>query len=308
MKKFLSVLAGAVVLLGFAGSVFAAPLDLEISHRDSTDTTDVAQNVTPFSYNGNSLMYFQGTGTGDGSVTTGNYAMLNVGSGIAIAGGNISVTPFSIETTDGHLSDTLGIINGNISTLNTGQSSLSMSISTLNSEITALGSPFSVNSFMVNQASTSSLVATSTFNGFMSGAMVIKLAALSTTTPRSMATTTRSIVTGTGATGFQISSSRDAEVRYSTTIVTTSSIAGSQNGTVVLEIAPTNSATATDWSEIGRCTNGTSYTLAIAIQGVSTQACQITGYVPTGYFAKIRSINNSGTPTFTYNSGQEVLQ
>lgn len=289
------------MLLGFAGSVFAAPLDLEISHRDTTDTTDIAQNVTPFSYNGNSLMYFQGTGTGDGSVTTGNYAMLNVGSGIAIAGGNISVTPFSIETTDGHLSDTLGIINSSISSL----LSLSSTVSSLSSTVSGLGAPLNIAAFMGSNASTSPFIASSTQNGFMSAGMAVKVASITT---RSMATTTRSIVTGTGATGFQVSATRDAEVRYSTTIVTTSSILGSQVGTDVLEIGPTNSATSTDWSEIGRCTNGTAYTLAVAIQGVSTQACQITGYVPASYYVKIRSINVSGTPTFTYNSGQEVLQ
>lgn len=116
-----------------------------------------------------------------------------------------------------------------------------------------------------------------------------------------------SIVTGTGATGFQVSSTRDSEVNYSVTIVTTATIGGGASGTVVLEVATTNSATAGDWAELGRCTNGQTITLALALQSVQTIACQIGGIVPTGYYAKIRSINNTGTPTFTYNSGQEVL-
>lgn len=169
-SKVLSVLVGATVLLGFAGSVFAAPLDLEITHRDSTDATDVAQNVSPYSYNGDSLMYFHGTGTGDGSVTTGNYSMLNVGSGIGILSGNIFVTPATIETTDGHLSDTLGIINGSLSLLFS-------EYATDASTIAGLGSPFNIAAFMGNSASTTPFIASSS-PGFMSGAMVTKLSAL----------------------------------------------------------------------------------------------------------------------------------
>lgn len=117
---------------------------------------------------------------------------------------------------------------------------------------------------------------------------------------------TRSIVTGTGATGFQISSSKDVMVNYSTTIVSTASIAGSASGTVVLEICPTNSATAGDWIEVSRFTNGQALSLAITLQSVQTLVGNLSGFVPKGYYAKLRSINNAGTPSFTFSSGQEV--
>lgn len=116
-----------------------------------------------------------------------------------------------------------------------------------------------------------------------------------------------SIVTGTGATGFQVSASKNAMVNYNVTIATTATIGGSSDGTVVLEIAPTNSASAGDWKEIGRFRNGQAITLALALQSVQTIGGQIGGFIPAGYYAKLRSINNAGTPTYTYNSGQEVL-
>lgn len=121
------------------------------------------------------------------------------------------------------------------------------------------------------------------------------------------APSTRSIVTGTGATGFQVSTIDDAEVRYNLTIVTTASIAGGADGTIVLEMCATNSATAGDWIEVGRMRNGQALSLAITLQSVQTTASQLTAFVPRGYYVKIRSINNVGTPTYTYNSGQEVL-
>lgn len=117
----------------------------------------------------------------------------------------------------------------------------------------------------------------------------------------------RSLVTGTGAVGFQVSSSQDSMVNYGITMATTATIGGSASGTVVLEVAPTNSATAGDWKEVARFTNGQSISLAIALQSVQTLAGNLTGIVPAGYYAKLRTINNSGSPTFTYASGQETL-
>jgi hypothetical protein len=120
-------------------------------------------------------------------------------------------------------------------------------------------------------------------------------------------TPARSIVTvAAAANGFQPSSTRDASVRYSVTIVTTATIGGASSGTVVLEIAATNSTTAGDWQEVARVTNGQAITLAVALQSVQTISGELHCIVPAGYFVRMRSINTSGTPSFTYNSGQEV--
>lgn len=124
---------------------------------------------------------------------------------------------------------------------------------------------------------------------------------------RSVSAVTHTLTSGTGATGFQISSSRDAMADYSVTVVTSATIGGNSSGTVVLEEAATNSATAGDWVEVARCTNGQSISLAVILQSVQTFACPMTAMVPAGYYTKIRSINNSGTPTYSYNSGQETL-
>lgn len=118
---------------------------------------------------------------------------------------------------------------------------------------------------------------------------------------------TRSIVTGTGATGFQVSATRNAFVNYNTTIASTASISGNASGVLVLEVAPTNSATAGDWVEISRFTNAQALSLAITLQSVQTLSSPLSGMVPAGYYAKIRSIT-SGTVTYTYNSGREILQ
>lgn len=125
--------------------------------------------------------------------------------------------------------------------------------------------------------------------------------------PRVFSTSTRSIVTGTGATGFQVSATRDAIVNYAVNIQTTATIGGSSAGYVTLEVSPTNSASAASWYEIGsRCRNDQTITLAIALQSVQSIGCSLPGTIPAGYYTKIRSVNVGGTPTYTFISGEEI--
>lgn len=119
-------------------------------------------------------------------------------------------------------------------------------------------------------------------------------------------TPSRSIVTGTGATGFQVSATQDADVQYSPTMVTTASISGNASDVLVFEICSTNSATAGNWIEIGRLSNAQALTLAITLQSVQTTSGLLGGIIPAGYYAKIRA-TTSGTVTNTFVSGQEVL-
>lgn len=119
----------------------------------------------------------------------------------------------------------------------------------------------------------------------------------------------RSLTTGTGGTGFQVSATRNAVVNYSVTIATAVQIGVVTNvdGYVVLEIAPTNSATAGDWIEIARAAQAQNIGLAVALSSTQKGGGNLTGIVPAGWYAKIRTVNLQGTPAYTYNSGQEVL-
>lgn len=114
------------------------------------------------------------------------------------------------------------------------------------------------------------------------------------------------VTTAAAANGWQISSTRTAMVTYSTTIVSTATIAGSATGYVVLEISATNSSSAGSWQEIARTANGQAVSLAVTLQSVSTGGGQVMGLVPAGYYVRLRLVNTAGTPTYTYNSGEEV--
>lgn len=105
---------------------------------------------------------------------------------------------------------------------------------------------------------------------------------------------------------FQINSTRDSLSVYSVDIACTLSLSGGQNGTIFLEICPT-SAFSTGIQELSRFSNANTGTLSLGLNIIQDITSTITGYVPAGYYVRLRTNNNSGTPTFTLTSGQETL-
>lgn len=123
----------------------------------------------------------------------------------------------------------------------------------------------------------------------------------------SQASATHTFVTATNQTGFQISSTRNTWVSYSVLISTTATIAGGSGGTVFLEIAATNSTTPGDWTTITQVSNSQTLTLAITLQSVQPNGLDMFGFIPAGYYVRLRSAITAGSPTFSYLAGQEVL-
>ena len=104
---------------------------------------------------------------------------------------------------------------------------------------------------------------------------------------------------------FQVSTTRDASVFYSASILNALSLAGGSVGAIILEIA-TNSGFSSGVQELGRISNSNTGTLVIGLALNDSVATQLSGYVPAGYWVKLRTATSSGTPTYTYLSGQEV--
>lgn len=106
-------------------------------------------------------------------------------------------------------------------------------------------------------------------------------------------------------TGFQPNTTRPVLGIYSVQCTITASIAGGQNCDVVLEIASDSGFTA-NVQTLSICGDGQTYTLAVALQGVqpTTKVCM--GWVPASFFVRLRTVQNTGTPTFAYRAGQEI--
>lgn len=105
---------------------------------------------------------------------------------------------------------------------------------------------------------------------------------------------------------FQISASRPALVFYSVRITTTASIGSNQDGDAILEIA-SDSGFTTNVQTLSIAQGSQTVTLAIALNSVQALTMTLSGFVPTGYYARIRTVNTTGTPSFSFRNGQEIL-
>lgn len=126
-------------------------------------------------------------------------------------------------------------------------------------------------------------------------------AAFSNASNRSQSSVSRSLNTI-----FQVSTTNDSLVVYSVNTACTLSLTGGQTATVVLEMA-TNSGFTTGVQTLSTTVNGNTGTLTIGLNITQTYTCALVGYVPVGNYVRIRTVNTTGTPTFSYTSGQEVL-
>lgn len=137
--------------------------------------------------------------------------------------------------------------------------------------------------------------------GSYSGVTTDAQGRVSAGTNRSQSAATRALNTA-----FQVSSTRDSIVSYSVQLTVTASITGGQNGDVVLEIA-SDSGFTTAVQTVAIAGLGQTYTLAIALAGVQPQTGVVSGVVPAGYYVRMRTANNTGTPSFSVRAGQETL-
>lgn len=113
-------------------------------------------------------------------------------------------------------------------------------------------------------------------------------------------------IVGTGATGTQISSTKDSSVKLNVSTSATASIAGAAISTVTLKKCATNSATEGNWTTAGILETSQSYSLAVAIQGVTGSKGQLVSDIPSGWYVKLVS-SGSGTHAETSISGEQTI-
>lgn len=116
-------------------------------------------------------------------------------------------------------------------------------------------------------------------------------------TNRSFTNPTRSLNTA-----FQISTTQDCIVTYAVDISCSAALLAGQAGRVVLEYA----------NDSGFTTSVVTVQQAIGSAGgvlnlATTTTASLTGVIPANKYVRLRTVNITGTPTFTYQSAQEVL-
>lgn len=122
---------------------------------------------------------------------------------------------------------------------------------------------------------------------------------------RTTSTLSLSLV-GTGATGTQISATKDSTVRLNVSTSTTSTIGGPSTSLVTLKICATNNATEGSWTAVGIVENDQTITLALALNSIQVTKGQICSDVPAGWYCKLVN-SGTGTHTETFISGQQTI-
>lgn len=105
---------------------------------------------------------------------------------------------------------------------------------------------------------------------------------------------------------FQISSSRSATVSYAVDVACNLSLTSGQQGTVYLEYADDSGFT-TNVVEVNRFVNGNTGTLTIGLNLTQNATGTLAGVIPAAKYVRLRTQNNTGSPTFTFRKAQEVL-
>lgn len=126
-------------------------------------------------------------------------------------------------------------------------------------------------------------------------------------TPAAAAARVKTSVTKPVGTCFQLSPTRDAWVTYNVEIASASNLVGGQRGTLYLETF-TDSACTAGTEEVMRSTSGNTMGLGVSLGNTVYQTLNVNGWVFAGLYAKLRTVNDVSTPTFTPRPGQEVLQ
>ena len=111
---------------------------------------------------------------------------------------------------------------------------------------------------------------------------------------------------GTGATGTQISSTKDSTVRVTYSTQVTITLGGSPVSTVQLKKCATNSATEGDWSNCGRTASTQPTTLSITVGGVYGNTGQICADIPAGWYVKAVA-SGSGTHSESFVEGEKTI-
>lgn len=103
-------------------------------------------------------------------------------------------------------------------------------------------------------------------------------------------------------TAFQVSTTRDAVVSYSVDVSVASLLLAGAQGTVTLQYAD-NSGFTTNVKTVTGGTNATGGVLNVSNVGT----VNFMGMIPANKYVKLVTANTTGTPTFSYRTGQEVL-
>lgn len=111
---------------------------------------------------------------------------------------------------------------------------------------------------------------------------------------------------GSGATGTQISASKDSTIYLNLSGSTTSTIGGASTSVITLKVCATNNATEGSWTTWAVFESDQTITLALALQSLQVIKGQLVADLPAGWYIKAVA-SGSGTHSESILSGQKTI-
>lgn len=103
--------------------------------------------------------------------------------------------------------------------------------------------------------------------------------------------------------GYQISTTKYSDVRISVSISNSLTLSGGSSGQVILEISPDNAT----WTTVATTPNASTGTVIVGIATSAIGGGQLSCVVAPGSYWRARTNNVSGTPTYSFLNGVEIL-
>lgn len=104
---------------------------------------------------------------------------------------------------------------------------------------------------------------------------------------------------------YQISSIRPSQISISVQISCNLSLSGGQEGNIKLQISADGS---TNWLTVGMLTGSNTGSLSVGLNTTQISGGQLVyNELPLGYYWKALTTNVTGSPTYTFNGGYEIV-
>jgi hypothetical protein len=101
---------------------------------------------------------------------------------------------------------------------------------------------------------------------------------------------------------YQASTTSDSKIYVSAKVSCNLSLLAGQSGSIILEVSPNGT---TGWVYVGQIDGSNTGTLTVGLNTVQITGGQLTAPVKKNSYWRLRTVNNTGTPTFTWNGGSQ---
>lgn len=269
-----------------------------MKYKIFTDTMDLTL-VNTIMLSGNSNQYVRGNGTlatFPTQVTSTSQLVNNSGFLTSEVDGSVT-NEIELPSQTGNSGKVLST-TGTVTTWVNSSSGTVTSVGLTSTDFTVSGSPVTTSGNITANLTTTG-VSTGTYDWVTVDNKGRVTAAGNTPLPTAIASGARNFNQA-----YQLSSTRPSFISISAQLSCNLSLTGGQAGNIQLQLSANGSS---GWVTYGTLTASNTGTLTIGLNTTQVSGGQLTVPIPVGYYWRALTTNTTGTPTYTFNGGYEIV-